>query len=110
MKQLIKYDGKTTYIMKDGKLATPDILVKKHPVIYLPDFYIEVEELTFLGYHNINVLRSKYEIDDSITEEEAVRAIEDILNNPFSLVPSAEERIAAALEFQSVMLMEDLFV
>lgn len=110
MKRLIKYDNKTDYVFNDGKIITPKIMIQKHPAVYLPGFYIEVNDVVFYGYHNINVLRSRYNIDEGLTEEEAVTVIEGILNNPYAIMPTAEERIAAALELQNIMNMEDVIL
>lgn len=42
-------------------------------------------------------------ITDKMADEEVLAAIEDYINNPPPAEPSAEERIAAAMEYQNIM-------
>ncbi len=58
-------------------------------------------------------MRSRYSIGASLSDEEAIVAIEAELNKePVAtegeVLPSAEERIAAALEYQNLLAMEDV--
>ena len=50
---------------------------------------------------NLSAMRSHYGIDKSLSESEAIAAIQEIVNTPpeVDTTPSAEERIAAALEY-----------
>ena len=58
---------------------------------------------------NLSAMRSQHGIDSSLTEAEAITAIQDILNTPetVSEEPTAEERIAAALEYQVMASLPD---
>ena len=51
-----------------------------------------------------------YQIDASLSESEALAKIEEIINTEpeVDTTPSAEERIAAALEYQNLTSMEDV--
>ena len=46
-------------------------------------------------------------IEDGMTDTEVLAAIEDFEDNPPEMGPSAEERIAAMLEFQVLMSLYD---
>ena len=52
------------------------------------------------GFYNLSGLRDSYDIDDSLSDEEAIAQIEEIMNTPEeeSTEPSIEERQAQALE------------
>ena len=63
-----------------------------------------------LSMDNLSVLRDVYDIDAALSEDEAIAAIEEIINTPQDPVeqePSAEERIAAALEYQVMSSLPD---
>ena len=44
-------------------------------------------------------------VDSTLTEAEAIAAIETIINTVPESEPSADERIAAALEYQNLLTM-----
>ena len=109
MIKFIHYDGESTYYFPNGEKATPEILRARFPVILTESYVIQVEDNTFLGFDRISNLRRIYGIDPSLSEEDALSQIADIVNNPPQPeeVISAEERIAAALELQNLLAMED---
>jgi hypothetical protein len=47
------------------------------------------------------------EIEDGMTPGEVLAAIEDFEDNPPEAEPTPEERIAAALDYQNLLTMED---
>ena len=55
-------------------------------------------------------MRSLYNVDKALTEAEAIAKIEEIINTEPEVEPSAEERIASALEYQNLMSMDDVEV
>lgn len=57
---------------------------------------------------NLSVLKSNYKIDKSLTEEEAIQAIEDSMNMPMEIEVTAEERIAAAMEFNNMVMLSNI--
>ncbi len=110
MRKVIKYEGKKTYIYPSGKLATPEQVLKDYPAILIASHIIETDEneQMFYSYQNLSAARTMYDIDSSLSEEEAILAIQDILNAPApEPEPTAEERIASALEYQNLLSMED---
>lgn len=110
MKKLEIYDGTKTYMFPSGKIATPEIMKKEYPAILAFKHVIitnDAREVCF-SILPFATLKSDYSIESSLTDEDAIEAIEEILNTPEpEAEPTAEERIASALEFQNLMSMPD---
>ena len=110
MKKIIKYTGDKTYMFPNGAIATPERVLQDFPAALTFTHIIETdehEEVCF-AVQNLSAMRGVYGIDSSLTEEEAISAIQDVVNAPEpEAEPSAEERIASALEFQNMMTLPD---
>ena len=67
-------------------------------------------EQVIYAIENFAAMRSRYNIEAGLSEEEAIAQIQEIINTPtpVNTEPSAEERIAAALEYQNLASMEDV--
>lgn len=106
MRIIEKYTGNKTYMFPSGVIATPEVMLSEFPAILTFGHIIETDESGEMCYavNNLNAMRSMYEIDKSLTEDEAIAKIQEIINNPpvVEYEPSAEERIAAALEYQNL--------
>ena len=102
MKKLLIYNRKTTYMYPSGKVATPEVVVNDYPASQSFKFIIETDEAkeVIYGFYPFSSLKSQYNIDASLSDEEALLAIEEIINTPVeeSTESTAEERQAAALE------------
>lgn len=110
MKILKKYDPTKTYMFPSGTIATPEVVKQKYPATAVFTHLIETDESdqVLFALQNLAAMRTMYDIDPTLTEDEAIAAISDILNAPQPEPgPSAEERIAAALEYQNLTNMED---
>ena len=111
MAKLEKYTGEKTYMFPTGTLATPDVVYAKYPAAKSFTFVVgtDPQGQVMQSMNNLSVLRGVYNIDANLTEDEAIAAIEEILNTPVEVVdePSAEERIAAALEYQVMASLPD---
>lgn len=111
MKILEKYTGEKTYMFPNGKLATKEAVLANFPAALTFTHVVETDENgeVMWAFQNLSAMRSMRNIDKSLSEAEAIQALQDILNTPkvVNTAPSAEERIAAALEFQNLMAMED---
>lgn len=110
MKVLEIYDGTKTYMYPNMALATPQVMMSNYPAILTFKHVIETDEAgqVCFAIENLSAMRSRYDIDKTLSDEEAVQAIQDILNAPEpEAEPSAEERIASALEFQNMMSLPD---
>lgn len=110
MKKIIKYTGDKTFMFPNGHIATPERVLQDFPAALTFTHIIETdehEEVCF-AVQNLSAMRGVYGIDSSLTEEEAISAIQDVVNAPEpEAEPSAEERIASALEFQNMMTLPD---
>ena len=87
-----KYDGTKTYM---------------HPSEVFTHI-VETDEQgqVMFAFQNLAAVRTQMEIDPSLSEEEAIAKIEELRNTPQpEPEPTAEDRIAAALEFQNVLNM-----
>lgn len=109
MKKIEKYLGNKTYMFPNGVLATPEVIQKKYPAVLTFAHIIETDEAgeVCFAVQNLNATRSLYNIDSSLSEEEAITKLEEIINTEPEVEISAEERIASALEYQNLMSMED---
>lgn len=108
MYKLEKYTGKT-YMAPSGTLYTPERMKQDFEAVDVFPHVIQTDENSEMCWAvmNLSAMRSQYAIDPSLTEDEAIAALEEMINTPQEVdsTPSAEERIAAALEFQNLMTM-----
>ena len=107
---LTLYDNTKTYVTPDMNQAPPSMVAEKYSVVNIGvSCVIETDESGIMLYTApapISVMRSNYSIEQTLTDEEAIRAIEEILNAPEpDQEPSANDRIAAALEYQNLLSM-----
>lgn len=108
MKVIEKYTGTKTYMFPNGAIATPEVMEQNYPAIMTFTHIIETDEMgeVCFAVQNLSAMRGFYGIDSSLTEDEAIAAIQEIINAPEpEAEPSAEERIAAALEYQNLASM-----
>lgn len=111
MKKVIKYDGTKTFMYPNGEIATPERVLQDFPAVMTFTHIIETDEQEQVCFavQNLAAMRGVYGVDSSLTEDEAIAKIEEIINTPApEPEPSAEERIASALEYQNLMSMEDV--
>lgn len=112
MKKLEKYTGNKTYMFPNGSIATPERMLEEFESVLTFTHIIETDDAgeVCFAVQNLSAMRSLYNIDKTLTEEEAIAKIEEIINKEPEIEPSAEERIASALEYQNLMSMEDVEV
>lgn len=109
MKKIIKYDGTKTFMYPNGAIATKERVLQDFPAALTFTHIIETdehEEVCF-AVQNLSAMRGVYGIDSTLTEAEAIVAIQEVVNAVPEVEPSAEERIASALEFQNMMTLPD---
>ena len=105
-KKIEKYTGDKTYMFPNGAIATKEAVLKQFPAALSFVHFVETDENgeVMWAFQNLSAMRTMYEIDSSLSEEEALAKIEEIINTPpAEPEPSAEERMAAAMEFQNLM-------
>lgn len=108
MKIIEKYTGTKTYMFPNGAIATPEVMQAQFPAVLTFAHIIETDEAGEVAFavQNLSAMRSFYKIDPTLSESEAIAAIQEIVNTPEpEPEPSAEERIAAAMEYQNLMNM-----
>lgn len=106
MIKVTMYDPTKTYMYPNGQLATPEDVRKRYPAVTVFPHVIETDrqEQVLYALENLAGTREAKGIDPALSDAEAIRAIEDSINAPQISEPGPEERIAAALEFQNLML------
>lgn len=116
MKRLEKYTGEKTYMYPNAALATPERVLADFPAAIAFPHVIETDDNgeVLFAIMNLSAMRAQYGIDASLSESEAIQAIQDIINTP---EPEPEEtvdestvalqNIAAQLEFQNMMSLDD---
>ena len=111
MKKIIKYTGDKTFMFPNGGLATPEIVAEQYPAVTAFTHIVETDDNceVLFAIQNLSAMRNIYNIDASLTEDEAIAKIEEIVNTPEpeSTEATAEERIAAALEYQVMASLPD---
>ena len=107
MKIIEKYTGEKTYMFPNGALATKDVVLEKFPACLTFTHIVETDEegQVMWALQNLAAMKSIHGIDVSVSEEDAIAQIQEIVNAEPEVDDSvsAEERIAAALEFQNIM-------
>ena len=105
--KLEKFDGTKTYMFPNGAIATPEIIKQQFPAVESFVHVIEANGEVCQAVMNLSALRSINNIDKSLSETDAISAIEVIINTPPVIddMPTAEERIAAAMEYQNLLAM-----
>lgn len=111
-KKLIKYTGDKVFMFPNGAIATKEAVLKQFPAALTFTHIVETDENeeVMWALQNLSAIRTQMEIDKSLSEDEAIAAIEEIVNTPQEPVeqePTAEERIAAALEYQVMSSLPD---
>ena len=106
MTKVKRYDSNKTYMYPNGQLATPEDIKKRYPAVEVFPHIVETDQQEQILYalENLSGARNSRGIDAELSDEEAVKAIEEIINAPQTNEPTAEERIAAALEYQNLIL------
>lgn len=108
MKIIEKYTGEKTYMFPNGAIATKEAVLSQFPAALTFVHIVETDEAgeVMFALQNLAAMRSLYEIDKSLNEEEAIAAIQTAINQvSVNDEATAEERIAAALEYQNLMAM-----
>lgn len=108
---LEKYTGEKTYMYPNGGIGTPEAVKAKFPAVTIFTHVVETDESgeVMFALQNLSAMRSRYGIDTALTETEAITQLETLLNTPEVIdnIPTPEERIAAALEYQVLASMPD---
>ena len=110
MIKLELYTGEKDYVTPSGVLYNKEKVLEEFPAALSVPFVVETNSKgrVIFGMSALDTLCSVYGIDDKLSDEEAIAAIEEIRNTPApNPEPTAEERIAAALEYQVISSLPD---
>lgn len=109
MKKLEFYDGTKTYMYPNMKLATPEVVLADFPAILAFKHVIETDEAgqVFFAIENFEAMKSRYNIDRTLEDDEALQTIQAIINEEPEPVLDNDTRIADALEDLVVLNLPD---
>ena len=106
-----KYTGEKIYMAPNGAIYDKATVLRDFPAALTFAHIVTTDEAgeVMFAMQNLSAMRTQYRIDSSLSEAEAITAIQDILNTPAkeNTDPTAEERIAAALEYQVMASLPD---
>lgn len=106
MIKIEKYNENKTYMFPNGDIATPEKVKSSFPAITTFPHIVETDEAgqVLFAVQNLAAVKSQLGLDVNLSEEESIRQIEEIRNAPApEPEPTAEERIAANLEWQTLL-------
>lgn len=102
------FDGTKTYVAPGGDLLTPEVMGMKYGGIYNFKHMIQTDEDGEICYavQLFSAMKNQMGIDPSLSETDAITEMETILNaEPPVPEPTAEERMAAAMEYQNLLTL-----
>ena len=105
------YTGEKDYVTPSGVLYNKEKVLEEFPAALSVPFVVETNSKgrVIFGMSALDTLCSVYGIDDELSDDEAIAAIEEIRNTPApDPEPTAEERIAAAQELIALNSMPDV--
>ena len=106
MRYVKKYTGDKTYLFPNGAIATPEVIYATYPAAREFTFALVTDSSgeTIYQFQSLSSLKAVYDIDEA-DEDTAISLIQEKMNEPAPApVPTAEERIAAALEYQNMIM------
>jgi hypothetical protein len=108
------WDRETDLVTPIGEVLTPEQVFARYPASSLPNMkYIICDAPISMGvFMEFEATKEHYKnlgvpITDDMTDQEVLDAISYWEENPPEPELTAEERIAAMLEFQSMMMLPD---
>lgn len=104
------WDKKETLFWPNGEDATPADVIKAYPFAKNFPTVLEQSAGITVAIDSLPMLVTVYQIDEALSDDEKLAEVVRIRNemqNPPPAPPSAEERIAAALEFQAMLALPD---
>lgn len=106
------WDKQTDLITPIGEVLTPNEVFERYPASKLPNmkYIIADQPISMAVFMEFEQTKEHYKqlgvpITDDMTDQEVLDTITHWEENPPEPAPTIEERIAAALEFQGMMMM-----
>lgn len=106
-KYLEIYNPTKTYVYPSMQVATPQDIQANYSMVNVDTCIVTTDKghKMFYAIEFLDAMKDRLGVDDSLSDIEAVVALETILNEPQPIPePSAEERIASAMEYQNLFL------
>jgi len=108
------WDKETSLVTPIGEVLTPEQVFARYPASSLADMkYVVCDApISMAVFMEFEATKEHYKrlgvpITDEMADQEVLDAISAWEENPPEPEPTAEERIAAMLEFQSMMMLPD---
>ena len=111
MKIVERYTGEKTYMFPNGALATKEAVLQKFPAALTFTHIVETDEegQVMWAFQNLAAMKTLHGIAKDTPEAEAIAKLQEIINAPApEPEPSAEERMAAAMELQALNSLTDV--
>lgn len=113
---LKKYQKTDTYVSPASTIMDAEKVRKEFPAASLFTHVVETDPTgqMMYGMYNLAAMRSQYGIDSLLSEDDAITALAEAMNAEqeaqaaAAAEPTAEERIAAMLEYQALTTMSDV--
>jgi len=105
MIKAVKWTPDCLYMYPNGHIASGEKIKQDFPAVEYFTHILQITGDKVCGaVQELSAMRHHYGIDDALTEDEAIEALESLINAPVPEPdPTAEERIAAALEYQNLL-------
>ncbi|MEA4920630.1 MAG: hypothetical protein VB078_06910 [Clostridiaceae bacterium] len=112
MKKVEKYTGEKTYMFPNGAIATREAVLSQFPAALAFAHIVETDEggEVMFALQNLSAMRSFHGIGRTLSEAEAIAAIQTAVNTPEAVVDTTTDqtRIADALEDMVALSMPDV--
>lgn len=108
MLKMERFNPDKTYMFVNGSVATPAAIREAFPAVDHFQHILEVNGDVVQAVMNLNAMRGIHKIDNKLSEDEAIAAIEAATNAIPEEIVSPEERTASAMEFQNIMMLDDV--
>jgi hypothetical protein len=98
------------FSLLNGEIRTFEQLIEESPGAMISTYIVGTDSsgTVMKEFLSLSNTRDAFNIDPSLSEDEAIAEITKIRNTPDEVIPSAEERLAAAQEFQNILTMAEL--
>jgi hypothetical protein len=104
------YNNNKVYLFPNMKPATPEIVARDYAAVNITKCVVtsDISGEMFYAIEPLNAMVQRLDIDitNMLSDEEKLVAMENKLNEPAPVPqPSAQDRIAAAMEYQNLLSM-----
>jgi hypothetical protein len=102
------YNPTKTYYSPVNEIFTPEHVMSHYAIVNAGTCVIETNSTgkMFYAVELMEVARDRMNIANTLTDEEALVVMKEILNAPQPIPePSPEERMASAMEFQNLLAL-----